>query len=66
MHSPYLDQPLHPVTVALPRMLARIETELPTAPPEEKRRLEMRALLIHDLLASQPTKPCRFSTAPSA
>jgi len=56
MHSPYLDRPLLPVTVALPRMLARIETELPTARPEEKRRLEIRALLIHDLLASQPTK----------
>lgn len=56
MHSPYLDQPLHPVIVVLPRMLARIETELPTAQPEEKRRLEMRVRLIHDLLASQPRR----------
>jgi hypothetical protein len=32
-------------------MLAKIESELPTARPEEKRRLEIRARLIHELLA---------------
>jgi hypothetical protein len=32
-------------------MLAMIESELPTARPEEKRRLEIRARLIHELLA---------------
>jgi len=52
-HSPYLDLPLLPITVALPRMLVRIEGELPTARPEEKRRLEMRARLIHQLLAPE-------------
>ena len=50
-NSPYLDKPFVPLTVALPRMLARIESELPTARPEEKHRLEMRAGLIHELLA---------------
>ena len=53
-HSPYLDLPLLPITVALPRMLVRIEGELPNARPEEKRRLEMRARLIHQLLAPEP------------
>ena len=50
-HSPYLDEPLLPLVIALPRLLAKIESELPTARPEEKRRLEMRARLIHELLA---------------
>ena len=53
-HSPYLDLPLLPITVALPRMLVRIEGELPTARPEEKRRLEMRAELVCDLPRAQP------------
>jgi len=35
-------------------MLAKIERELPTARPEEKRRLEMRARSIHELLAPRP------------
>jgi hypothetical protein len=52
--SPYLDLPLFPLAVALPRMLAKIESELPAARPEEKRRLQMRARLIRDLLASRP------------
>jgi len=53
-HSPYLDQPFVPLAIALPRMLAKIETELPGARPEEKRRLETRVRLIHELLASRP------------
>jgi hypothetical protein len=39
---------------ALPRMLAKIESELPTARPEEQRRLEGRARLIYELLAPPP------------
>jgi len=53
-HSPYLDKPFVPLAVALPRMLAKIEREQPTARPEEKRRLEIRARLIHELLAPRP------------
>ena len=33
MPSPYLDRPLLPLAVTLPRMLAQIETELPMAQP---------------------------------
>jgi hypothetical protein len=50
-NSPYCDQPLFPLAVALPRMLARIESELPTALPKEKRCLETRAELMRGLLA---------------
>jgi hypothetical protein len=35
-------------------MLAKIESELPMARPEEQRRLETRARLIHELLTPQP------------
>jgi len=49
--SPYLDQPLIPLAIALPRMLAKIETKLPGARPEEKCWLETRARLIQELLA---------------
>jgi len=48
--SPYLDQPFVPFAVAVPRMLAKIESELPTARPEERRRLEIRAELVRSLL----------------
>ena len=53
-HSAYLDLPLLPVAVALPRMLAKIEGELATAGPQEKRRLEQRARMIDELLAPRP------------
>jgi len=46
--------PRFSLTVALQPMLVRIERELPNARPEEKRRLETRARLIHELLASRP------------
>jgi hypothetical protein len=38
MASPYLDRPLVPLTVVLPQMLSKIETELSTAtePAEEQ------------------------------
>jgi len=48
------NSPLLPIIVALPRMLMRIERDLPTARLEEKRRLETRARLIHELLAPRP------------
>jgi hypothetical protein len=35
-NSPYLDQPLVPFAIALPRTPARIEAELATARPERK------------------------------
>ena len=58
-NSPYLDRPLLPLAVALPRMLEKIETELATAGPSETRRLRHRAELIRGLLApsGSPTPP---------
>jgi len=54
VNSPYLDQPLFPLAVALPRMLAKIESELPSSRLEVKRELEGRARLICELLALPP------------
>jgi hypothetical protein len=54
MSSPYLDRPLVPLAVALPRMLETIEAELATADPDQKPQLRWRAELIRDLLA--PTR----------
>ena len=56
-HSPYLNQPLFPLAVALPRMLAEIESELTLARPEERRRLETRAVLVRSLLAPSVPGP---------
>ena len=53
-NSPYLDRPLLPLAVALPRMLQEIETELVSAGPAETRRLRQRADLIRELLATTP------------
>jgi len=52
-----LDRPLLPLAVALPRMLARIETELATAGPAETRCLRQRAELIRGLLTPIRTPP---------
>jgi hypothetical protein len=49
-NSPYLDRPLIPLAVALPRMLEKVAVELATAGPAEAQRLRQRALLILDLL----------------
>jgi len=57
MTSPYLDRPLLPLAVALPRMLTEIETALATAGPVEARRLRQRAQLILDLLTPQRQSP---------
>jgi hypothetical protein len=57
MASPYLDRPLLPLAVALPRMLTEIETALATAGSVETRRLRQRADLIRELLTPRPTEP---------
>jgi hypothetical protein len=50
-NSPYLDRPLLPLAVALPRMLEQIESEIAAAGPAETRRLlRQRAELIRELL----------------
>ena len=52
MISPYLNRPVLPLVVALPRMLAQVEAELSTATePAEERWLRQRAELIRGLLA---------------
>jgi hypothetical protein len=55
MTSPYLDGPLLPLAVALPRMLEQIETDLANEKVEaaEKWCLRRRAGLIRWLLAPQ-------------
>jgi hypothetical protein len=56
MTSPYLDGPLLPLTVALPRMLDRIEAQLADEKlgAAEEQRLRQRAELIRGLLAPRP------------
>jgi hypothetical protein len=53
--SPYLDQTLIPLAVALPRMLENIEAELANEKLElaEERRLRWRAELIRWLLVTR-------------
>jgi hypothetical protein len=59
MTSPYLDRPLIPLAVALPRLLDKIKAELTTAGPAEKWRLRKRAELIRELVTrnGSPTPP---------
>jgi hypothetical protein len=56
MTSPYLDRPLIPLTVALPRMLEKIEAELAeeTRSATDNWRLHRCAELIRGLLAPSP------------
>jgi len=55
MTSPYLDRPILPLAVALPPLLAKIETELSTAAGSaEEQWLRQRAELIRGLLAPRP------------
>jgi hypothetical protein len=56
-NSPYLDRPLLPLAVALPRMLEKIEAALPTVGPAETRRLSRRAELIRGLLTPSGSSP---------
>jgi hypothetical protein len=57
MTSPYLDRPLLPLAVALPRMLEQIEADLTTAGPAKTRHLRQRAELIRGLLAPIGSPP---------
>ena len=57
MTSPYLDRPLLPLALALPRMLQEIEAALATAGPDEAPRLRQRAQLILDLLTPRGQSP---------
>jgi hypothetical protein len=52
MTSPYLQQPLVPLDVALPQMLEKIEAKLANEKPEaaEEQRLRRRAEMIRGLL----------------
>jgi hypothetical protein len=52
MTSPYLEQPLVPLVVALPQMLEGIEAELGNEKlePAQKSRLRHRAVLIRGML----------------
>ena len=58
-NSPYLDRPLLPLAVALPRMLEKIDADLATAGPAKAGRLRRRAELIRELLTEDrsPTPP---------
>jgi hypothetical protein len=56
-NSPYLDRPLLPLAVVLPRMLERIEADLAAAGPAETRRLSRRAELIRELLTPRRRSP---------
>ena len=56
-HSPYLDRPLLPLAVVLPRLLEKIGMEIATAEPAKAQRLRQRAQLILDLLAPRATAP---------
>jgi hypothetical protein len=53
--SPYLDCPLLPLAIALPRMLEEIEAKLVKVAPPEKCRLRKRAELIRELLRPRST-----------
>ena len=49
-HSPYLDQPLVPLAVALRSMLAETEAKIVTAVPADKARLRERAEVLREWL----------------
>jgi hypothetical protein len=48
--SPYLDQPLIPLAVALRSMLAETEVKIPTAAPTERAQLRERAEVLREWL----------------
>jgi hypothetical protein len=56
MTSSYLNRPLLPLAVALPRLLAQIEAELADEKPEaaEEKHLRHQAELIRSLLMPRP------------
>ena len=56
MYSPYLDQPLVRLAVALPRMLAEVEAKIATAAPAEKAHLQKQAEVFREWLSSARTR----------
>jgi hypothetical protein len=56
-NSPYLDRPLFPLAVALPRMLEQIELQLAAAGPGRRWDLRQRADLIRELLTPPGRSP---------
>ena len=57
MSSPYLDQPLVPLAVALPSMLAETEAQIATAEPAEKARLRERAEVLREWITPKSAVP---------
>jgi hypothetical protein len=57
MTSPYLNLPLLPLAVAVPRVLQDIEAKLATADPAETPRLRRRAEMVRGLLGSSSPGP---------
>ena len=55
-NSPYLDQPLVPLAVALRSMLAETEAKIATAAPAERARLRDRAEVLRDWITPK-SKP---------
>ena len=56
MHSPYLDRPILPLAVALPRMSADIEARTVTASPAEKSRLQNQGEVFREWLSAARTR----------
>ena len=56
-HSPYLDQPLVPLAVALRSMLAETEAKIATAAPAEKPRLQERAEVLREWITPKSAIP---------
>jgi hypothetical protein len=54
---PYLDRPLFPLAVALPRMLEKVAVELTKAEPPEKARLQQRAEVLREWITPKSTMP---------
>jgi hypothetical protein len=56
-NSPYLDQPLIPLAVALRSMLSDAEAKLGTAAPAEKASLQQRAQVLREWITPKSKVP---------
>jgi hypothetical protein len=56
-HSPYLDQPTIPLSVALRNMLAETDAQIATAAPAEKERLQQRAKVLREWITPKLKAP---------
>jgi hypothetical protein len=56
-NSPYLDKPFVPLAVTLRSMLAETETNILTAPPAEKSRLQQRVEVLRDWITPKSAIP---------